>query len=408
MREEGERLTAEIGKLEAQQEAYKRERAALEAKRQKVQDVAESECPTCGTHLTPEHRQQVAADYDAELPGPRRPRGASGGSAGRAGQIPPEAAGAVRRAQAGGGAAGERRRGPRAGGGAPEDGRPPAPEAGRAPRRRGAVGRAAHRRGVPAGRPRRGGGTGSAQLEAEPFDDAAFERVRAEAAVRPRIAEERRKLLGIAERVEAEASRLQAAERDLAAQRETLASGASLAPIRQRLEVQEKQLAAIGFDAERFEAVQREMKALDGAPALVARLAEATRSLRHDSARLETLGADREKATADRAAQAATLAEVEAGLADRDATRAPLHRGDAPEAGRRGGALGGADAAGRPPRAPRAGRPRPRGAEGRPPRPPRGQEAERPLLPAPRRLRQERHPEPHHRGDAAGDRGPRE
>ncbi|OZC02318.1 hypothetical protein BSZ36_04600 [Rubricoccus marinus] len=323
VRTEGETLTEGISKLEAQQESLNRERAALEAKRQKVLDVAEAICPTCSTRLTDEHRAQVVAEIDADLAAldaRQRPLAAKLSELGEQrqrlrarfvalkGEAEPLAnAGAdLARAEENLKTADQQRQ--RLGSLREDESRLDRLLAGAAflPE--------VHAEAAELER----------VLETESFDDAAFERVRAEAAVRPRIAEERRKLLGIAERVEAETSRLQAAERDLNAKREALASGATLAPIRQRISVQQKQLDSIGFDAERFEAVQREMKGVEDAPALLARLAEATRSLRVDGERLAGLAEDHQKASGDKATQAESLAQIQAGLADRDALRQRL------------------------------------------------------------------------------------
>lgn len=323
VRQDGEALTEAISKLEAQQDALERERSALDAKRRKVHDVAEAECPTCGTALTDEHRAQVVAEVEAEqaaLAERQRPL-----------------ADALASRQA------ERQRLRARFVALKTESEPLAKAAADLARVEEKLKAADQQRqrltSLREEEARLDGALTSASflpevhaeaaelervLETETFDDEAYERVRADAAVRPRIAEERRKLLGIAERVEAETSRLKAAERDLAAKREMLASGASLAPIRQKIEVQERQLAAIGFDAERFEAVQREMKTVENAPALVARLAEATRSVRVDGERRTAVLAEIEAASGDRDTQAALLAEIDAGLGDRDALRQRL------------------------------------------------------------------------------------
>ena len=323
VRERGEELTKEISELEADAKAMERERAALEAKRRKVLDVAEAECPTCGTSLTDAHREQVVREVDAELAaldGRQRPLAAR--LAERAGdrqrlradykrladEAAPLASAAadLARVEEKLSAAGAQRQ--RLGALREEAARLDALLAGAAflPD--------VHAEAAELER----------VLETETFDDEAYERVRAEAALVPRIEAERRKLLGIAERVEAEASRLQAADRALMAEREALGAGTPFAPLREKVQAQEQQLAAIGFDAERFEAVQREARAVQDAPTLVARLAEATRTARVDGERLDALAADHEKATQNRQKEAATLAEIEAGLAGRDALRQRL------------------------------------------------------------------------------------
>ncbi|HIL57304.1 MAG TPA: SMC family ATPase, partial [Rhodothermales bacterium] len=160
------------------------------------------------------------------------------------------------------------------------------------------------------------------QLERVPLDKAAFERARTAASLKEHYAEERRKLLSLAERVETETTRLGAMERDLASKRQALSSGAAFEKQREAIAQQERQLAALGFDAERFEAVQREMRALEGVPALVARLAEAAKTLRHDAPRLEALQADLAAAREEKEERRSALDALEAARADREAIQA--------------------------------------------------------------------------------------
>ncbi|MEM1055843.1 MAG: SMC family ATPase [Bacteroidota bacterium] len=317
----GASLTETIGRAEADQAALARERASVEAKRDKILGAEEGDCPTCGTPLTPEHRRDVVEGYEQELAAlARRNRTLTDTLADLVRQRDElRREYAQHKAEAA-----------------------PLAEATTARARveerlqtldalagRLEVKKAEHEQLDASIR----AGTFLPDVRAErdqidrsltetTFDESAYEAARTAAALRGHFSDERRTLLGLAERVEAEASRLGAEERRLGVLRETLASGSAFAQRREALAAQERQLAAIGFDAERFESVQREMRELEGVPAQVARLAEAVKTLRRDTPRLGAFVEDIARLRTERQTQQATLAEIEAGLADREGIRA--------------------------------------------------------------------------------------
>lgn len=320
LRTRGVPLSDQISRIEADREAIARERAALAERLDKIRSVQEAECPTCGTPLTESHRRAVAAGYETEL----------------ASLVQREAATEKRREAL----VRERDELRRAYAEAKANADPleaASAERARAEEKLAALDAAeeslsalrqqdAHLTReldgdtfLPEVRSDLAGV--QEQLQRVPLDEVAFERARTAASLKEHYAEERRKLLSLAERVEAESTRLAAMERDLVRTREALSSGIAFKKQREALAQQERQLSAVGFDAERFEVVQREMRALEGVPALVARLAEAAKTLRHDAPRLEALQADLVAAREERDERTSALGALEAARTDREAIR---------------------------------------------------------------------------------------
>ena len=323
VREDGQAAAAEVTGAEAELAALARERAAVEARRRKVEDVAEAECPTCGTALTPGHRATVVAGAEAELAAlARREQEAARERDARvaardalrarykelqaqAAPLAPAAA-ELAAAQARLAAADERRarldeqRAQVEALTALLDGEAFLPEA-------------------------RAEVTRLTEALAElPFDEDAFVEARTLARSHEALRRRRTDLQMLQERVRVDREAADKDARALAAAREGLASGKPFEDDRRAVAALEQKVVGVGFDEARFEAVQRDLDAHADAPAEHARLTAARTSLRVDADRDAALAAELAAAEADRTARAEALEAVAARLAGAEATRRAL------------------------------------------------------------------------------------
>ena len=60
LRKRDSALAKQIKTLEGEIDAMSREKTKIEEQLAQLLDIASSQCPTCGSELTEEHRQQVA------------------------------------------------------------------------------------------------------------------------------------------------------------------------------------------------------------------------------------------------------------------------------------------------------------------------------------------------------------
>ncbi|NNF58724.1 MAG: SMC family ATPase, partial [Rhodothermaceae bacterium] len=160
------------------------------------------------------------------------------------------------------------------------------------------------------------------QLDAEPFDEAHFEAVKTEAARLGDRSARLSDLEALAERRDTLARTIGQREGEQVRLRADLEQGTTLGPIRQKLEVLQHQLAAVGYDGARHEAVRRQLSALKEAPQAFMRLMEAQRNLTAWTRRREALVTERQGLAAEEAEHQEKLTVVEARLGDRVALEA--------------------------------------------------------------------------------------
>ncbi|HYE96772.1 MAG TPA: SMC family ATPase [Rubricoccaceae bacterium] len=160
------------------------------------------------------------------------------------------------------------------------------------------------------------------QLASEPFDEARFEQVRVEAAQRAHWEGELRRLEAYAAERESVAARIRRLEEQAREVREDLAQHRTLAPARQKLDALDRQLATVGYDGARHEAVRQALAALAEAPRTYLRLAEAQRNLGEWARRLDRLATERAGMLEEEKMNTASLAAIEATIAERPALAA--------------------------------------------------------------------------------------
>lgn len=324
IKEQGSGLGAEITGLEREIERLRREIAGTEEKVARLGALETEACPTCGTRLTDEHRRTVERTYEEEraaleaeverveaqkaekeraveaLRGRYRALAAEIGRHNGVAQKLADVQGRLAAVAAAAEALGERR----------------ARHADLARQLRDD----AFRPDLRAERT-----TLTEKLRDLPFDPERFEAVQAEAAQRERYEAQLRDLDEEQGKKETLARQIEQQAREAADLRDGLASGAALGPIRRQIEALQQQLATVGYDGARHEAVRRELAALRDAPERFMRLANAERNLTDWTARRARLADELAQCDEERAALDASLAEARQKLAAR-ADLAERHR----------------------------------------------------------------------------------
>ena len=310
VREQGSGAGAEVAALERELERLRREMQAIDEKAARLQALETEACPTCGTPLTDEHRRTVEQTYaeeraalDAEVArvegqcAERRERvealrGRYRALAARIGEqngVADELAGVQARVAA--------------------------VEAAQA-----AV--AAHHTRIDdldrqlredAFRPDlRAERTELADTLRElPFDPERFEAVQAQAAQRARYEDVLRDLDEEQGKKETLARQIEQQTREAAGLREGLAAGTAFGPLQQQIEALRQQLATVGYDGAKHDAVRREVEALKDAPERFMRLANAERNLTDWTARRSRLADEIEQCDTETATLRAAVASAE-------------------------------------------------------------------------------------------------
>ena len=321
LQEEGAEQAAAVTTLEAQLDAIGKDRARVEARRHKLGTSDDDTCPTCGSDLSPAHRDEVLAQYADELAA---------------------LAASADRARADRQSAAERRDTLRAEyvglGAAIEAGGQAASRLQTAQERRERRDEAAERLDVLRAEARQiqqqlAGETFSQEVRAEKleletalaadaYDGQAHEAARAAAALRDHWAGQVRALALAAERLGQ--SRTDRARRaaDLDARRAALDRGEHLADLKGRLAALDQQAASLGYDPAEHERVVKALDALGGAPRRLSALLDARRQLAELAERRARLADDHRAIESDRAARQASLDALQGQLAERAAAEA--------------------------------------------------------------------------------------
>ena len=321
---EGQTLKGDIEAAKARADGFEQQAAEAEAKARKVRETDADECPTCGTHLTDEHRAAVESTYAGEA---RRHRE-------RAAEARASVPGLLAHRET----LGERYRETKRQLDAAREARAEAEqvrqraesvkaEQSRSEAEQRAVAELEEQLAEGRVEPDKQAKLTQAEdaLRAVDFDEAAYDQARSEAAQLDRWTSAVRELDELAERAATLHRRSEQQQKEAAALREDLASGASVRPLQDRVDVVARQLASVGYDGERHEAVRRELASLAEAPKQLARMLEAGRSLSDWTARRDRVQQDarEESAEAQKADREATEAEARlAARADAERVRA--------------------------------------------------------------------------------------
>ena len=150
-----------------------------------------------------------------------------------------------------------------------------------------------------------------------PFDAERFEAVQVEAAQRQRYEVQLRELDELHGRMETLARQIEQQEREVADLREGLGAGTVFGALRQQIETLQEQLARVGYDAARHDAVRREVESLKQAPERFMRLANAERNLTDWSARRARLADEVRQCDEEVATLRASVEEAKAKLEGR-------------------------------------------------------------------------------------------
>ncbi|MEP0545833.1 MAG: SMC family ATPase [Rhodothermales bacterium] len=327
IREQGSGVKAELEGFERERERLQREVAAVDAKVAGLRELETETCPTCGTALTPEHRRTVEQTYADEraaivaaiadvdrrrdekqqhreqlLARYRDLAGQIGQANGVADAFAAVQAELATAEKADATVAEQRRR-------ADDLDRQLRADAFRPDLR-------AERTEL------------SDRLAELPFDSERFEQVQAEAAQRARFEDQLRALDELHGRMETLGRQIEQQEREAADLRQGLSAGTVFAPIQSQIDTLQRQLATVGYDGARHEAVRREIDGLKEAPERFMRLANAERNLTDWTARRTALAdeikqGDEESAGLRTAIDAAEAKLAQrAGLAERQRTHA--------------------------------------------------------------------------------------
>ncbi len=321
LQEEGSEQAAAVTTLEARLESIDKDRARVEARRHKLDTSDDDTCPTCGSDLSPAHRDEVLAEYAAELDA---------------------LATAADRARAGRQSAAERRDALRAEyvrlGAAIEAGAQAASRLQTAREGQKRQAEAAERLDVLRAEARQiqhqlAAETFSQEVRAEKleletalaadaYDGQAHERARAAAALREHWVGQVRALAVAAERLGQ--SRTDRARRasDLDARRAALDRGDHLVDLQARLAALDQQVASLGYDPADHERVVKALDALAGAPRRLSALLDGRRQLAELAERRARLADDRRAIETDRAARQSSLDALQGQLAERAAAEA--------------------------------------------------------------------------------------
>ncbi|MEL6610938.1 MAG: SMC family ATPase [Bacteroidota bacterium] len=291
VKEAGMNVRAEIDSATTLRQDLTAEIKALQEKRQRIDALDMEQCPTCGSVLTADHRATVRATYDAEIAGvearaddlDQRLR-AMQERRGRIGQDYRTLDAQVQ--QFNGVEARHATLTERLARHAQEEA-----ERQRLTSRLAQV-RESLERDTYTPEARKRLADAQARLDAQPFDQAAFEAAQTVAASLGRWEQERRTLDEVAGQAEGLRAAVERHRRTLESLRTDLHDGGSLAVPRQKQKHLREQLERIGYDAGRHGAVRQELQALAGIPEQVAGLMGAEGRLTEWRARQTILAAE--------------------------------------------------------------------------------------------------------------------
>ena len=331
VREQGSGVKAELEGMDRERLRLQRDIAAVEAKVERLRELETEACPTCGTALTPEHRRTVEQTYaeekaalvtalsEVDLSHAEKTRlrerlltryrdlaSEIGQAKGLDDRLAAVQADLMAAEKAESSVAEQRRR-------VADLDRQLHDDAFRPDLR-------AERTEL------------TDQLAELPFDAEQFEKAQAEAAQRGRYEDHLRALDELQGRMETLARQIEQQEREAAELRKGLGDGTVFVQIQNQIERLERQLAGLGYDGARHEAVRRELGALKEAPERFMRLANAERNLTDWSARLKSLADEIGKGDDE----AATLRTAIEAAAAKLARRSDLAQRQRTQAERRG------------------------------------------------------------------------
>ena len=321
LQEEGGQQSAAVTTLEAQLASAEKDRARVEERRRKLETSDDDTCPTCGSDLSPAHRDEVLADYDRELAdlaaAADRARAERQRAAERRDALRAEYAGLGAAIEAGAAAASRLQT-------AREQQARLAQAAGRLDALRAEARQiGAQLAGETFSRDVRAEKTElETALAADGYDGGAHERTRAAAALRDHWAGQVRALSVAAERLgQSRADRARRAA-DLETRRAALDRGDHLDEHRARLAALDAQAASLGYDPAEHERVGRALQGLAEAPRRLSALLDARRQRAELGERRARLAEDRRAIASDRAARQASLDALQGQLAQRAAAEA--------------------------------------------------------------------------------------
>ena len=332
IKEQGSGLGAEVGGLDREIERLRREIAGIDGKVERLGALETESCPTCGTRLTDEHRRTVEQTYAEERAGLEaeltrvearkaekeqsvealraryRELAAAIGRHNGVAQKLADVQGRIATVASAAEALGERR----------------ARHADLARQLRDD----AFRPDLRAERT-----TLTEKLRDLPFDPEQFEAVQAEAAQRERYEAHLRDLDEEQSKKETLTRQTEQQAREAADLRDSLSSGAAFGPVRRQIDALQQQLATVGYDGAKHEAVRRELAGLKDAPERYMRLANAERNLTDWTARRTRLADEFAQCDEEKRALETSVADARQKLAAR-ADLAERHRTHAERAAR--------------------------------------------------------------------------
>ncbi|GAB5535667.1 MAG: SMC family ATPase [Rubricoccaceae bacterium] len=318
VREDGSKASARVQSLDDALVRLKADEADIQARIGRIQTTDDDTCPTCGTPLTENHREHVAATYADELATLREQRATL--------RADLEAATARRdalrqryldlRPEVEAGKAAEKQLAALT---------ERAAQAEQAEARLKALRDEARQLEVTLQtrafsselRARR---TELADtLEANPLDSIRYEAVKREASLESHWKEQLRSAQMLKERVEQARADIQRREAELVALRETLSAGSFAQSIRERVAGLEAQVAAVGYDAKAHEAATTALAALSDAPRVLSRLLDARRNRADWAERRAALAEELTQINDETNQRKASLTELAEALKGRDA-----------------------------------------------------------------------------------------
>ncbi|MEM6289057.1 MAG: SMC family ATPase [Bacteroidota bacterium] len=321
LREEGVELSASVKTLEGHIATIAKDREAVLDKRRRLDDATDEACPTCGTPLTDAHRAEVAATYAAEIESLDHRQATDERALAEAVRRRDELRAEYARLKAIEASGTEAAR-------ALDTARAAAERRAEADARLAALrteARALQRTLAEEtfAQERRAERTTLAdQLESTPFDEARFDALRKDAALRDHWAGELRKLDTLAESLDQRRTERTRKAADLNGLRERLASGAHSADTQAKIDSLDAQTRTLGFDPAEHETVGRDLEALAEGPASLARLLDARRGRADLAERLAASGEERRALAADAEAKRTALDALQGALAGRADTEA--------------------------------------------------------------------------------------
>ena len=316
---EGKEVKAALDILGERREELVAQQERLSEQKQRILTADVDDCPTCGTPLTAEHRQTVAADFDEQIAGIGERLAVLDGRIARGRE--------QREALLASYASLDHRAGDldalRTERAAAEEARKTAQSrAERLAGQRAALREVTAALDADAYAPEHRAALLDAEevLAAHPYSPETHRSVAALAATRPRLDADRVALDAAEARLDERRSRRTADTAALEERRHALDAGSHLAELNTRREALRSQLAAIGFDAQTHERTSAALEDLADAPARLTRLLEARRSLAEWTERRADLAARIRKVEAEQTTRETALAALAEALSGRDAT----------------------------------------------------------------------------------------